>query len=686
MAKMVMDHKQVLEQLANLVTDEENCAAQIYLDPKQVEEKKTALEIERKRTSEPFNVLVIGAFSSGKSTMINALIGEDLLPTGFLPETAVLGELHYGEQKRITLYPKKGRWEGGDAPFDLKETTSEEIAKYVSLSADDAINAMEEGSEKRIDAVFEKMVVHWPLEILKDGVILIDSPGINDPYSSDYIVNSYLPRADAIIYVMDAQHAYQKTDKDQLTTINDMGRENIITGYTFYDIVTRQNARKPEALEKLNKALYVHAGKHSNLGQTAVHFLSSIDALEAKQNGDEKLLRKSGFEGLENYLGQYLVEGKGRDQVRNMASTIVIQADGMIKDANALNQAASQNADDLKKKAERAQAELDTVRTHSQQTGRAFRRLLKKTAQNTRPMVENFVMTLPDDIDLEGFEPETTLPTGWGNLNPFDAKKRAKAIQEECQYEVQKQMNAKMTRWSQNTLLPHLQKAVKESVEDVRPNLDMVAQELKDVAGIVIGSGGKNGTFGDIATGLAYAILTGDWLTGGVSAIYGKGAMIKGVAFQFGAGVLLGIAGALGAPISLPVLAIASVAAAILAIITGNSDRKVERIKKQVVKTIREQHQADSNVDNRIATVDSIMENINSFMDSACSDMDCALAADIKKTEDMINQVLEESKLGQAEKQRQIDARKAAIQKLETVKADALGICAKYEINDLRTK
>ena len=612
MAKMVMDHKQVLEQLANLVVDEENCAAQIYLDPKQVEEKKAALEIERKRTSEPFNVLVIGAFSSGKSTMINALIGEDLLPTGFLPETAVLGELHYGEQKRITLYPKKGRWEGGDAPFDLKETSSEEIAKYVSLSADDAINAMEEGSEKRIDAVFEKMVVHWPLEILKDGVILIDSPGINDPYSSDYIVNSYLPRADAIIYVMDAQHAYQKTDKDQLTTINDMGRDNIITGYTFYDIVSRQNARKPEALEKLNKALHVHAEKHSNLGKAAVHFLSSIDALEAKQNGDAVQLRKSGFEGLENYLGQYLVEGKGRDQVKNMASTIIIQADGMIKDANALNQAASQNADELVKKAERAQVELDTVRTHSQQTGRAFRRLLKKTAQNTRPMVEEAVFTLPVGIDLEDFEPETTLPTGLGNLNPFDTKKRAKAIQEECQYEMQKRMNNKLTKWSRDTLLPHLQKSIQESVEDVRPNLELVAQELRGVAGIVIGTEGKSGTFGDVATGLAYALLTGDWFTGGLSAIYGKGAMIKGVAFQFGAGLLLGIAGALGAPITLPVVAIAGIGAAILAIITGNSDRKIERIKKQIVKSVCQEHQAEANRENRDKTVESIMNNISS--------------------------------------------------------------------------
>ena len=74
-----------------------------------------------------------------------------------MPETAVLGELHYGK-KQITLYPKKGQWEGGDEPFDLKETTAEEIAKYASLSSDDTLNSIAEDSDKRIESKFEKMI------------------------------------------------------------------------------------------------------------------------------------------------------------------------------------------------------------------------------------------------------------------------------------------------------------------------------------------------------------------------------------------------------------------------------------------------------------------------------------------------------------------------------------------------
>ena len=165
MSGMMVDHKKALNQLAALIEAEKGCAAEIYSEGSYADDKKQILDIASQKTGEEFIVLIIGAFSSGKTSMINALIGEDLLPTGFLPETAVLGELHYGTKKRITLYPKKGKWEGGDEPFDLREVNTEEISRYVSLSTEDAINSMEKNidgdeSQSRINAKFEKMVIY----------------------------------------------------------------------------------------------------------------------------------------------------------------------------------------------------------------------------------------------------------------------------------------------------------------------------------------------------------------------------------------------------------------------------------------------------------------------------------------------------------------------------------------------
>lgn len=681
MAEMVKDHKNALNQLAQLIIEEESFAAQIYMDSNVVKEKKETLEIARKKTGEEFNVLVIGAFSSGKSSMINALIGEELLPTGFLPETAVLGELHYGKSKKITLYPKKGKWEGGDKPFDLKENTTEEIQKYVSLSADDALNAMEEDSESRIDAKFEKMVIYWPLEILKDGVVLIDSPGINDPYSNDYIVNSYLPRADAIIYLMDAQHAYQNTDVQQLTAINEIGLKNIVTGYTFYDIVLKQNAKKQTALEKHRFMLTSHAKKHSDLGEPAIHFLSSMEALDAKLNHDAEGLRRSGYEGLESYLGHYLVEGKGRDQVRNMATTIVRQADIMIKNAQDFNHAADLDVEELKENAARARRELGTVRNNSYNTGRNYRNRLENYLPKARSMTESCIFGLADNVDLEGFEPETYLPEGFGKLNPFAQKKCAKAIQEECQTELEHRMNIKYQKWSTDTLNPFLKDAIQESTRAIRPDLEQISRDLEAVVGMVSGkSGSGDGTVSNIAIGVAYAVLTGDWFTGGMSAIYGKGAMVRGIAFQAAAGVVLGTLLVVGAPITLPVVVVSAIGASIAAVLTGNNKKKVEKIKSQAVSDLRSTYRGAEAQESLNEKVDEVMKNVESYIDSASNDMENALKYDIKATEDSIQQMIDESEAGQGEKKRQIQARSRAVDKLKELQKKAMELCKKYGI------
>ena len=327
------DYNEIVNRLTLLIRAEYACLEEVYEDIEQREKLAGSLASVQDWLTMEFYVLIMGLLGSGKSSFTNALIGEELLPTGFLPETAVIGELHYGEKKRITLYPKKACAKEGDQPFDLAETTSEEIAKYVSLSADDAINTMdeEEGCAKAINSKFEKMVIYWPLEILKDGVVLVDSPGINDPYCNDHIVNEYLPQADAIVYVMDSCFAYQGMDRRQLTAINEIGFTNIITGYTFYDIVVK-HSRSPEKLQKYRNILLDYMAKHSCLGEESVHFLDSMEGLQARMSGDREAFRRSGYEGLEKYLERYLVEKSGTDRIKRCITSILTINRDMLND------------------------------------------------------------------------------------------------------------------------------------------------------------------------------------------------------------------------------------------------------------------------------------------------------------------------------------------------------------------
>ena len=71
------------------------------------------MTLKEKNKGESFKVLVMGEFSAGKSTMINALIGEPILPERALTATAIITEIKYGTEKKAVIYPMKGRWKDG---------------------------------------------------------------------------------------------------------------------------------------------------------------------------------------------------------------------------------------------------------------------------------------------------------------------------------------------------------------------------------------------------------------------------------------------------------------------------------------------------------------------------------------------------------------------------------------------
>ena len=258
--------------------------------------------------------------------MINALIGEELLPVDIWAEneTGIVVELHYGERKRITLYPKQDMWEGGDPPFDLEETTSEEIAKYEFVT----INATE---EEAIGSKCEKMVIYWPLELLKEGIALGYLP---EHYGPEGITLFWyhLYRADAIVHAMNGVQGPRNMDRARLTELWHMGCSDIITAYTRYDLLEEQCCREPEKLKKITQAYIDFPSRYSSLGEEAVHFLDSRAGLRSKIDGNKEAFRRSGYEGLEKYLERYLVEKSGTDRIKRCITSILTINRDMLND------------------------------------------------------------------------------------------------------------------------------------------------------------------------------------------------------------------------------------------------------------------------------------------------------------------------------------------------------------------
>jgi hypothetical protein len=154
----------------------------------------TALKGYARRLDEPLRVAIAGMVKAGKSTLLNAIIGEEIAPTDAGECTRVVTWYRYGNTPRVTLHLLDGepralpikRSSGGRLNFDLGSTKAEQV---------------------------DRLVVDWPSQSLRE-VTLIDTPGIASlsgdvsARATGFLTPDDAPsEADAIIYLMRHLHA-----------------------------------------------------------------------------------------------------------------------------------------------------------------------------------------------------------------------------------------------------------------------------------------------------------------------------------------------------------------------------------------------------------------------------------------------------------------------------------------------
>ncbi|GAB3259523.1 P-loop NTPase family protein [Arthrobacter pigmenti] len=172
------------------------------------------LEGYARRLKEPLRVAVAGMVKAGKSTLLNAVIGEEIAPTDAGECTQVVTWYRYAYTPKITLYPVEGeprtlplRRVDGRLQLDMGDTPAAEV---------------------------ERLVVDWPSETLKQ-LTLIDTPGIASlsgdvsARSTGFLTPEDKPsEADAVIYLMRHMHAsdlkfleaFRDTAAGQTGTVN----------------------------------------------------------------------------------------------------------------------------------------------------------------------------------------------------------------------------------------------------------------------------------------------------------------------------------------------------------------------------------------------------------------------------------------------------------------------------------
>ncbi|MFN7249577.1 MAG: dynamin family protein [Anaerobacillus sp.] len=154
------------------------------------EEQQRIAKLDEKKRSGMFEVAFCGHFSAGKSTILNTLLGADVLPTSPIPTSANIIEIKNGEQG-LTVHSKS------EAPkFWYGEIPWNKVREWGMNGGDIA-----------------KMTITAPLEFLGDHSCILDTPGVDSTDETHEAVTvEQLYTTDAIVYVMDYNHVQSETN------------------------------------------------------------------------------------------------------------------------------------------------------------------------------------------------------------------------------------------------------------------------------------------------------------------------------------------------------------------------------------------------------------------------------------------------------------------------------------------
>ena len=151
----------------------------------QLESEQVAIEANElaERLAEGrFFVACVGQFKRGKSTLIGALIGESILPTGFVPVTAVPTVIRYGSTRSARIRAADGAW---------REIALHELEEYVSEECNPENIKQIAGAE-----------VFVPSRLLATGMCLVDTPGLGSVFSGNTATTqAFIPHIDAALVV-----------------------------------------------------------------------------------------------------------------------------------------------------------------------------------------------------------------------------------------------------------------------------------------------------------------------------------------------------------------------------------------------------------------------------------------------------------------------------------------------------
>lgn len=339
------------------------------------------MRLKERLIDDKLTIAFVAEFSRGKSELINAIFfadyGQRILPSAAGRTTMCPTELLYDEGMPpcIRLLPIETRSEAlstteykgnqhiwtvlpldtksGDGMLDafkqvsLTKKVSKEVAKSYGLYDESDPDAALEVDENGLVEIsqWRHAIVNFPHPLLKQGLIIVDTPGLNAIGTEPELTLNLIPNAHAVLFILAADTGVTKSDVE-------VWRDHIGSGPGRMVVLNKIDSmwdelRTPEEIETQIQNQITSVAHTLSLEEKQVFPISAQKGLVAKINKDAPLLAKSRLPKLEYALSNELIPSKKNIIRAQLASDIQEITDGQYAVINARGRGVSEQLHEL---------------------------------------------------------------------------------------------------------------------------------------------------------------------------------------------------------------------------------------------------------------------------------------------------------------------------------------------------
>lgn len=653
------------EMIADITTALEN-TSEAMNQLELTRQAKQARDMATRIKSHVFSVGIMGEFKRGKSTVINALLGEEIAPADVVPASATLNRITYGMKPRATVLYKDGHHE---------EVPVNKIADYVTKITEDSAATAE---------LVDQAVIEYPCQFCQNNVEIIDTPGLNDDDRMDAISEAIIPRLDAVVLVLSADSPFSKSEaefvRNKLMTsdvtrlIVLVNRIDVIYGEenrarilkSIRAKIVKEILERTEAIHGADSKLYQDT--KDKLSDIKLYPLSAIQALIGRKENRPELVQQSGILEFEERLRKLLTQERGILEIARASGLITtLLGEG----ENALNlrmSALEMTTEEFLRNQKEAEIKIEELRRgKKEEKGR-----IRHKSVEIRKQMDDFVQKKYMDLEHRVNDYLNAYPITIEELKTETKQKKLRSkVASDLEEEITKALSEYMEQ---------INVFLQETIGDERILVQKYIGDLSDHLKSINENIRKNSVSGtacvigiDALSNLVAATCTGILTTGGFP-LMGLGGMLEGYRT---AGVKGATTGLLGGFVSSALVSVAiitvfgSVPFIPFALITGASGtmggkfissaiwgkdiekKKIEEIREsfkatgeEAIRDMREKRLLENWAQQQVETqIDLLIEQIEEdaeAMISSTEDTLKSIAADIVKANQNKEQCIEE--------------------------------------------